>query len=777
MELTVGSIINYRYRLLEKLGEGGFAVVYKAEDLDLGRIVAIKHLKANYFSSQEDLDRFRREARILGNLTHKNIISVFAFELLSEGSAFIVMEYLEGRSLAALLLEKKRLDLHVSLPIFIQVCNALSSAQLSGIIHRDLSPSNIFLLEGVEGYKVKVIDFGLAKPASDGAGPGKLTRTGSLLGNPAYMSPETSRGEQATAASDIYSLGCVLYETLCGQPPFKADSPVSMLYYHQNCYPAEPRISSSEPEKDEAVKRIILRCLQKKPSQRFNTFAQLEAALKGESGGPEFELPAKLDSWANATVSRPAALVSGAVSVGAALAVLAALVTFQGQILAGAAAFFCSVQGDNFVAVEERFAEALAGAGKDELSLRLYDNLVGRKDGAGSLKGARLNLNCGKLSFILGKHERAVEYLSRVFCHGPVADAGMLTETAALLNQHLKVVLPTDEELILRARLLEQAVRSPGCNSSMATGILEGFIARRDLLLKQSNRMAPPICFEIIARCLPSRKLIFSSATAERVLTLSHYLSGSLYRKVSTAIVESPGIPEVEKPVIRTLLITSAFESNPSPENLRKARSSLLAFLPDVDAPAKVRIYCSLARIEAKGGQSKEGVQYLHRALDVWRAQLQDVSSLGAGFDCLSAAAQIKALPELAKQGDDLRRLLRRRLNEQLQAIAAGSGLRDDATTSMSSALASITSIHQEGAVETALSDYTGIINLCLGAGDEETVRKIVSDLREFKLKYELPLSADLLSALARGLKEGKIKSADLQGRVKSLLAEQAKEY
>jgi serine/threonine protein kinase/tetratricopeptide (TPR) repeat protein len=294
-----GTIINNRFEIIASIGEGGFAQVFKSMDLKLGRLVAVKVLKSLQFETDEELRRFQREAQILAKLLHRNIVSVYAFDLLDNSQPFLVMEYLEGTSLARIIATKGRLECDVARRIFLETCEGLSYAHQSGIIHRDLSPQNIFLIGDWPDVTVKLIDFGLSKIAADLSG--RLTKTGLIVGNPQYMSPEQIRAEKVGERADIYSLGCVMYECLAGAPAFRADSAVGILYRQQHEYPRQPDFKL-RGEEDAQLKYVVLRCLQKEPARRFQSCQQLIASLEScaesaHDSAAQAELPPELDSW------------------------------------------------------------------------------------------------------------------------------------------------------------------------------------------------------------------------------------------------------------------------------------------------------------------------------------------------------------------------------------------------------------------------------------------------------------------------------------------------
>jgi len=277
MSVAVGSIVNNRYEVLQEVGEGGFAWVYKARDNQLGRIVALKILKPHCLCNDDDLARFQREAVFLAKLLHPHIVQVYAFEILNDSLPCMVMEYLEGKSLAKYLRENGKLIPTIFNHVLLQVCSALSYAHKLGFVHRDLTPSNIFLIGEAENCDVKIIDFGLSKILNDTSN--KLTQTGLIIGTPAYMSPELVRAQGVDQRSDIYSLGCVMYEALSGKAAFTADSPVSILMLQQHQYPSKPDLGLANAEQEMLLSQIMLKCLQKDPDQRFGSCDEIANAL------------------------------------------------------------------------------------------------------------------------------------------------------------------------------------------------------------------------------------------------------------------------------------------------------------------------------------------------------------------------------------------------------------------------------------------------------------------------------------------------------------------
>ena len=270
MNYPAGKIIKGKYRILSELGEGGFGTVFKAEDISLERIVALKILKRNLGFNDEDVARIKIEAQLLARLRHPNIVTVYSFEMLDD-IPVLAMEYIEGKTLA-MRINEGSIDEQCFTDVVFQVCAGLQYAHDNKVVHRDLSPRNILLVE--EGSKTiaKIIDFGLSKMLNSDADGGldktTLTATGFLVGNPNYMSPEVCIGAKADSLSDIYSFGCILYEMLCGHSMFSATDSVAILYKQQHEYAAEPELTWDAQGNEALYQNLALLCLQKDKNRR-----------------------------------------------------------------------------------------------------------------------------------------------------------------------------------------------------------------------------------------------------------------------------------------------------------------------------------------------------------------------------------------------------------------------------------------------------------------------------------------------------------------------------
>lgn len=273
----IGTLIGDRYRLLELIGHGPLGSVYKARHERMDRIVAVKMMLPQLMSNESARLRFEREARAISRLNHANIIAVHDVGTTPDTEAgYIVMDYIEGETLAAAIRKDGQLGVVRCLPIFLQVCDALEHAHEAGIIHRDLKPANIMLLkQGELEDFVKVVDFGLAKIFAENDKETKVTAAGEILGDVAYISPEQAMGEAIDSRSDIYSLGCVLYEALTGKQPFVGKSAIDIARKHKMERPrsfAEVRPDLYIPEWLEGV---VFQALEKDKDKRFDSMQEL----------------------------------------------------------------------------------------------------------------------------------------------------------------------------------------------------------------------------------------------------------------------------------------------------------------------------------------------------------------------------------------------------------------------------------------------------------------------------------------------------------------------
>lgn len=282
MTALVGRTLNDRYEILERLGGGGMAVVFKARDIRLGRPVSIKVLRDQYTTDADFLSRFRREAQAVASLSHPNIVSIH--DVGQDGDIhYLVMEYVEGETLKTKIARERPLPPSVAVDITLQILEALEHAHQRRVIHRDIKPHNIMITP--DGL-VKVTDFGVAR--ADG---GTIVHTGAIVGSAHYFSPEQARGGHVDARSDLYSLGVVLFEMLSGRLPFDGENPLSVALKHVQELP--PSARALQPSVPAALDRIVARALAKDPARRYASVAEFRADLRAwQRSDPGALLPA-----------------------------------------------------------------------------------------------------------------------------------------------------------------------------------------------------------------------------------------------------------------------------------------------------------------------------------------------------------------------------------------------------------------------------------------------------------------------------------------------------
>jgi eukaryotic-like serine/threonine-protein kinase len=267
-DTLIGTVFDGRYRIIRKLGAGGMADVYLAEDQELGRRVAIKILNDRHASDDSFVERFRREAKNAAGLSHPNIVSIYDRGE-AEGTYYIAMEFLDGRSLKELIVARGSAPIKIAIEYARQILAALGAAHQHGIVHRDIKPHNV--LVGGEG-RLKVTDFGIAR-----SGASQMTEVGSIIGTAQYLSPEQARGAPVDQTSDLYSVGVVLYEMLTGQVPFTGDTPLEIAMKHLSEVPKPP--SELRPDVPHDLDSVVLRALAKEPGERYQSAEEMDADL------------------------------------------------------------------------------------------------------------------------------------------------------------------------------------------------------------------------------------------------------------------------------------------------------------------------------------------------------------------------------------------------------------------------------------------------------------------------------------------------------------------
>jgi serine/threonine-protein kinase len=267
-DTLIGTVFDGRYRIVRKLGAGGMADVYLAEDQELGRPVAIKILNDRHAADDQFIERFRREAKNAAGLSHPNIVSIYDRGT-AEGTYYIAMEYLDGRSLKEMIVGRGPAPVKTAIDYARQILAAVGFAHRNGIVHRDIKPHNV--LVSPEG-RLKVTDFGIAR-----SGASQMTEVGSIIGTAQYLSPEQARGSPVDQTSDLYSVGVVLYEMLTGQVPFMGDTPLEIAMKHLSAVPTPP--SELRPEVPHDLDLVVLRALAKNPDERYQTADEFDRDL------------------------------------------------------------------------------------------------------------------------------------------------------------------------------------------------------------------------------------------------------------------------------------------------------------------------------------------------------------------------------------------------------------------------------------------------------------------------------------------------------------------
>jgi serine/threonine protein kinase/Tfp pilus assembly protein PilF len=275
----VGTVVAERYEILEMIGSGGWALIYKAKQKPLNRLVAIKILHGHLAGDPEKVKRFKREAEAATKLVHENVGSVFDYGLLPEGQPYMVMEYLQGITLQDVLKRDQRMPLDKAVEVFRQVCHGLALAHDRNIVHRDVKPSNIYMVD--DESQVKILDFGLAKllASDESVNSISLTQTGQTIGTPSYMSPEQCTGFPLDSRSDLYSVGCVMFEMLTGKRAFEGRNLFETMSQQINIDVSFEAAGAAQTVPVD-LQLVVMKALAKNPQERYQTAKELDAALE-----------------------------------------------------------------------------------------------------------------------------------------------------------------------------------------------------------------------------------------------------------------------------------------------------------------------------------------------------------------------------------------------------------------------------------------------------------------------------------------------------------------
>ncbi|MBI5174644.1 MAG: protein kinase [Candidatus Melainabacteria bacterium] len=306
----IGTVLGGRYEILDTIGDGAMGRVYLARHKLMKRQVAVKMMHPQLISGKSALRRFQKEAELASALNHPNILTVYDFGVTETGSPYLVMDYLQGKELLHVLKDEGHLPQSHGLHVFKQVCAGLAHAHDKGVVHRDLKPSNVMLvtLDGDDSF-VKILDFGIAKQLNPSESSiDNLTRTGEVFGTPHYMSPEQCRAQEVDGRSDIYALGCVMYQTFTGQLPITGGDLIECLYKHVNSMPEPFHVVAPELPLSAELEAIVFKAMAKSPDERFQTMQEMRAAMEVlEPGGytgtySKVDLPAVKVEAASRTV-------------------------------------------------------------------------------------------------------------------------------------------------------------------------------------------------------------------------------------------------------------------------------------------------------------------------------------------------------------------------------------------------------------------------------------------------------------------------------------------
>jgi eukaryotic-like serine/threonine-protein kinase len=439
-----------RYDIRELLGQGGMSEVYRGVDLQLCRPVAIKRLRPDLVNNAGLRARFRREAQAAGRLSHSAIVAVYdsGEERNATGPSipFIVMELVEGRSLRSVLCEAGKVAPWRALELTSGVLDALTCSHIAGIIHRDIKPANVML---TSTGAVKVADFGIARPLSDTTST--VTLDGTVVGTPQYLSPEQARGEAVDARSDIYSVGCMLYELLVGEPPFTGDSPVSIVVQHISDTPAPP--SATNGDISTYTDAIVLKALAKDPANRYQSASEMKADIERVVSGRRPQATVLLEAptaWSSDSLGAPVARTERFKA-----AQMLAVVTLVLLVVVGASAFSVHRSGQT----------ATAAASITEVPAVLG---LGRLGAESVLRNANL---VPRLEFVRGTEGATVGTVIRQSpSRGDIAETG--STVTVMIN------IGTRRDAVIAAYDAE-ASRGPARSSSLRS--IEWFFPSDDL--------------------------------------------------------------------------------------------------------------------------------------------------------------------------------------------------------------------------------------------------------------------------------------------------------
>ncbi len=278
----LGKTIGGRYQIVSFIGEGGMSFVYLVKHRALDKVMALKMMQPHHHQDGDMIQRFKQEAKSVATLNHPNLVTIHDYGVTEEGFLYFVMDYVKGTNLSQLLKIQRTLPLRLALPIFIQMCRALEHAHGKGLVHRDLKPSNIMLVDGTPEDFVKIVDFGIAKLVThnENVDEHRITKSGEIFGSPMYMSPEHCMGRELDPRSDVYSMACVMYEALAGQPPFIGMTAYETFFKQMNTTPGVLQLSGQPASVCQEINKIVISCLHRDPINRYQSMTLLRKALE-----------------------------------------------------------------------------------------------------------------------------------------------------------------------------------------------------------------------------------------------------------------------------------------------------------------------------------------------------------------------------------------------------------------------------------------------------------------------------------------------------------------
>lgn len=631
--LPFGTLLNGRYEFVAEIGEGGFATVYKARDIELGRDVAIKVIKSMELDSKQDILRFTREARSLAQLNHENIITVYSVEVVADKYPAIVMEFLEGASLQSSISNRGTLKYEQFRKIFTQVCSALSYAHELKIAHRDLSTINIFLLNTSPGEnpKVKLIDFGLAKfmERYDSQTSSKsITRTGVVVGTPAYMSPEQCRGDSVDHRSDIYSLGCTMYECVSGHPAVEDADPIQVLIKQQAEMPVAPQFSWADLEKEEFAKAVILKCLQKDRESRFESSAEISQILNNPDNVKNIDLT-KLAPWKDSARRRKNKLLYAA-SIPVLLLAFITLIESDWFIRTAAKALSSSAP-DFLTGYRVHLAKKLIRK-EPEIACSIYESLASKrpidKDTATYIQ-ALTGIYLEKADF--RKAQQVLLKLEECQQAGFHAEIRELTSEYKLLDLNSSNKQSSEQEILTRTELMKAALTESENGNKLVAAMLLPLVQRTRMLADsyflRHQRFPDGLISQTYSALIPAFRRSRVKSSDDNLVHLPQPQNTRMCSEFEKAVLAKTGLRAIE----RESLVISLSAHLIAEKKLTEAKQCIVDYINSlgaVEPSSLVNLCIPLAQAEAALGNFDEARKNAERGVSCFEEQIRESGSL-----------------------------------------------------------------------------------------------------------------------------------------------------